>query len=189
MNALDFSALRAGPITLHRINEQNAEALRDALSPYPDGDYMVDALAESYLPRYDDEGRQIRYGFYTTYDGELAGMSLLGVADWQRLRGFTGADTLANMRGRGIAPGSKPHLFYLGFAVLGLYRIETGCLISNSASKRSLDKTPGLVFEGTLRGWFRWNDGHFEDEHRYSIIRPDWEAHYDPADIEIIPPD
>ena len=121
-----------------------------------------------------------------TYDGELAGMSLLGIADWQRLRGFTGADTFAHMRGRGIAPGSKPHLFYLGFALLGLYRIETGCLVSNAASKRSLDKTPGLVFEGTLRGWFRWTDGHFEDEHRYSIVRPDWETHYDPADIETV---
>lgn len=187
MTPVDFSALRYGPITLHRITEQNIEALQFALAPYPDGDYMIDALYESYAPRYDSESRQIKYGFYTTYDDEMAGMSLLGIADWQRLRGYTGADTLAHMRGHGIAPGSKPHLFYLGFALLGLYRIETGCLVSNASSKRSLDKTPGLVFEGTLRGWFRWADGRFEDEHRYSIIRPDWERLYGDESIEVLP--
>lgn len=144
---------------------------------------MLSEIDESYLPTFDNQGRQTLYGFYALLDNVLAGLSLIAVDSWERLRGFTGADTLLHMRGKGVAPGSKPHLFYVGFAMLGLHRIETGCNVSNHTSKRSLDKTPGLQLEGTLGGWIRHPDGTFEDEYRYAIIRPDWERLYSQSDF------
>jgi RimJ/RimL family protein N-acetyltransferase len=75
------------------------------------------------------------------------------------------------MRGRGVAPASKPLLLRLGFGALGLNRIETGCFVSNLASRRSIEKTPGFRLEGTLRQYGRNARGEFEDELRYAILR------------------
>lgn len=185
METLAFHALRCGAITLHRITAANVDEVRVMWSGFSDSDYMLSELNESYLPQYDAEDRQILYGFYAMLDGVLAGGSILGVSAWSHRRGYTGADTFTHMRGKGVAPGSKPHLFYLGFALLGLWRIETGCNVSNTASKRSLDKTPGLQLEGVLRGYARNADGSFEDEYRYAILRPDWERLYDPREVEV----
>src|ERR1700730_6172924 len=102
---------------------------------------------------------------------DLAGLSLLGISSWEHRRGYTGADTLMHMRGRGVAPGSKPDLFYLGFVVLELNRIETDCSPSNVASRRSIEKTTGFVFEGILRENVRTPSGTFEDDLRYAILR------------------
>jgi RimJ/RimL family protein N-acetyltransferase len=184
---LRFSALKRGAITLHRITEENEAWLRTELARFPDAEYMIGELNDSYLPGHDKHGRLTKLGFYATLDGLLAGMSLLGIGSWHDMRGYTGADTLTHMRGRGVAPGSKPHLFYVGFYLLGLNRIETGCFVSNLSSKRSLEKTPGLVREGTLRQYARNLQGEFEDEYRYSILRADWLSLYDPAEIEILP--
>jgi ribosomal-protein-serine acetyltransferase len=101
------------------------------------------------------------------------------------LRGYTGADTPESMRGRGIAPRSKAHLLYVGFQMLGLNRIETGCFVSNTASQRSIEKTPGFVFEGILRAYGRNAQGVFEDERRYAILRSDWQRLYNPVDVTV----
>ncbi len=186
MQSLSFSALRCEAITLHRITEANADEVREMWSGFPDSPYMVNELEESYLPEYDAEGRQTLYGFYAMLGGVLAGGSILGIEGWSHRRGFTGADTFMHMRGKGVAPGSKPQLFYLGFEMLGLWRIETGCNVSNTSSKRSLDKTPGLQLEGILRGYALDGKGGLEDEYRYSILRPDWENLYDKNKVEII---
>jgi ribosomal-protein-serine acetyltransferase len=183
---LRFSALKLGAITLHRITEANVESLRSELARFPDADYMISELDRSYLSSHDSQRRPTKLGFYTMLDGVLAGMSLLGIGSWRDMRGYTGADTLAHMRGQGVAPGSKPHLFYLGFHLLGLNRIETGCFVSNLSSKRSLEKTPGLVLEGTLRQYARNLQGEFEDEYRYAILRSDWLRLYNPSQIKVI---
>ena len=183
---LPFQALRHGRITLHLINADNFPAVRRMFTGFADSEYMLSELDQSYIPQYDSSGRRILYGFYALLDGELAGASLLGISDWGNLHGFTGADTLLHMRGRGVAPGSKPHLFYLGFHVLGLNRLETGCLVSNTASRRSIEKTPGFVYEGTLRRFARNDSGEFEDELRYSILREDWLKLYNFDEIDVI---
>ncbi|WP_187027609.1 GNAT family N-acetyltransferase [Persicimonas caeni] len=176
-------SLTHGAITLHLITEQSVAELEEYLRDNRDSQTFIDAVRAHYLPRYDAEGRRTKWGFYAVNDGEVVGCSLLGIGSWPVRRGYTGAFTLPEMRGRGIAPGSKPHLFYLGFELLGLHRIETGCNASNLASKRSIEKTPGFRFEGTLRGYARGDDGEFEDEHRYAIVREDWKALYEPAEI------
>jgi ribosomal-protein-serine acetyltransferase len=174
-------------MSLHLITDENAADVRAMFRGYPDSAYMLSELENSYLPEYDAQGHLRIYGFYSLLDGVLAGMSLLGISSWDDLRGFTGADTLSHMRGKAVAPSSKPPLFYLGFHLLGLNRIETGCLVSNLASKRSIEKTPGFVLEGTLREYGRNTDGAFEDEYRYAILKRDWLKLYQPDDVEVIP--
>lgn len=183
---LAFRALRAGPLTLHRIHENNLEQVRGLFSALPEAAYLLAELDANYQPEYDEERRQVVYGFYATFDGQLAGASLLGISSWREARGFTGADTFLHMRGRGVAPASKPALYYLGFALLGLNRIETGCFASNVASRRSLEKTPGLVYEGTLRQYARNAAGVFEDEHRFAILRADWVALYARVPVDVL---
>lgn len=186
MTEVGFRALRNGAITLHLINADNFPDVRRRFTGFPDSDYMLKEMDQSYIPEYDSSRRRTMYGFYATLDGELAGTSLLGISDWDELHGYTGADTLLHMRGRGVAPGSKPHLFYVGFHLLGLNRIETGCFVSNTASQRSIEKTAGFQFEGILRSFARNEHGEFEDERRYAILRDDWLKLYDPAEVEVI---
>jgi RimJ/RimL family protein N-acetyltransferase len=174
-------------VTLHRIREDNLSAVRAMFGGYPDSAYMLSELQANYLPEYDEQHRQTMFGFYTLLRGELAGASLLGISSFAEARGFTGADTFVHMRGRGVAPASKPVLYYLGFALLGLNRIETGCFASNLASRRSLEKTPGLVYEGTLRQYARNTAGVFEDEHRFAIVRGDWLSLYGNVRVDVFP--
>ena len=186
-----FRALRHGRLTLHRITAANADEVRAMLREYDDADELLPELDESYLPEADDRGRVTRIGFWATRDdpgaaGRLVGLSLLGVDDWDHLRGYTGADTPRAMRGQGIAPGCKPHLFHAGFALMGLNRIETGCGVSNASSRRSIEKTPGFVFEGILREHSRNDAGEFEDQRYYGIIRRDWRALYADVRVEVL---
>lgn len=183
---LGFRALRCGAITLHRITQDNYDDIARAWSGFPDSEYMLAELSESYRPAWDDDDRQTKYGFHATLNGVVAGGSLLGVGSWEDERGYTGADTFAHMRGKGVAPRSKPHLFYLAFALLRLNRVETGCVVSNTSSKRSIEKTTGFQLEGALREHERNADGTLEDAYRYAILRRDWERLYDPTDVDAI---
>jgi ribosomal-protein-serine acetyltransferase len=181
-----FRALRSDHVTLHSIREDNFAEVRAMFDGYPDSPYMLSELEANYRPEYDEQHRQTVFGFYTTVRGKLAGASLLGISSFAEARGFTGADTFVHMRGRGVAPASKPALYHLGFALLGLNRIETGCFASNVASRRSLAKTPGLAYEGTLRQYARNTAGVFEDELRFAIVRADWLAHYGKTRVDVL---
>lgn len=180
-----FKALRSDSITLYLINEENLADVRSSFHGFPDSDYMLKELEKSYVPRF-EEGVRMKYGFYSMLENELAGLSLLGISSWKDRRGYTGADTLLHMRGRGVAPRSKPHLFYLAFEILGLNRVETGCFVSNLASKRSIEKTAGFQLEGVLREHGLNPQGEFEDEYRYAILRRDWLKLYDKSQVELI---
>jgi RimJ/RimL family protein N-acetyltransferase len=181
-----FKAIKSRTIELTLIDNDNIDAVRKKLKTFQDADYFIAQLERSYLPRFDNSERRTKYGFYTMFDGRIAGMSLLGISDWENRRGYTGADTLAHMRGQGIAPKSKPLLFYLAFEHLELNRIETGCFVSNTASKSSIEKTPGFTLEGTLRKYALNDKGEFEDEYRYAILKKDWLEIRDNYDIRII---
>jgi RimJ/RimL family protein N-acetyltransferase len=181
-----FKALQSDSITLYLINEDNAAEVLTMFEEFPDSDYMVSEIKESYLPEFDETGRRTKYGFYSLLNGELAGLSLLGIDCWKNSRGYTGADTLVHMRGKGVAPRSKPHLFYLAFEILGLNRLETGCFVSNFASKKSIEKTAGFQFEGIKRESGLNEQGEFEDELFYGILRRDWLELYNKSDIEVV---
>lgn len=180
-----LTALYADSIMLHLITEENLPFVLEIFSGFPDSKDIIQEIEENYVPEYED-GRRIKFGFYSIFEGQLAGLSLLGVSDWKAKKGYTGADTLLHMRGQGIAPRSKPHLFYLGFEMLGLNRLETGCLVSNFASRRSIEKTAGFVFEGVSRESGINDAGEFEDEYLYAILRKDWLRLYGRVEVKVI---
>lgn len=180
-----FKALYADSITLHLIDDDNRESVQALFRGYPDSDEMIAELNENYLPEFEN-GRRVKYGFYAMLNNELAGMSLLGVDSWKECKGFTGADTFRHMRGKGVTPRSKPHLFYVAFALLGLNRVETGCLVSNVASRRSIEKTAGFQFEGVMRESGLNEQGQFEDQYLYAILRRDWLRLYKDVGVQVI---
>lgn len=183
-----FSALHHNDLTLHLITEANLPTLIEAVAAYEEAEDFQYELRHHYAPKYDEEGRRTAYGFYATVNDELMGFSLLDVDDWENKIGSTGADTLPHQRGKGIAPRSKPHLYFLAFQLLGLNRIETGTTVSNVASQRSLEKTPGIVYEGLFRE-AEWNADteQFEDVLRYAILRRAWLELYDTDAVMVIP--
>ncbi len=180
-----FRALRSDSITLYLITEDNWGEVCSRSQGVPDSFELLEEMRENYVPRLEG-GQRTRYSFYVTLEDELAGLTLLDVGSWDTLTGSTGADVLLHMRGKGVAPRSKPHLFYLTFELLGLVRVETGCLVSNTASRKSIEKTVGFAFEGTPRqsGW--GDEGQLEDEHHYAILKGDWRKLYNKSRIEVL---
>ncbi|WP_375433886.1 GNAT family N-acetyltransferase [uncultured Hymenobacter sp.] len=180
-----FKALQADSITLYLINDDNLAEVYALFQGHPDSRSMVEELLRNYLPAY-DKGQRTNYGFYSMLGTELAGMALLTVDSWEERTGSTGADIFEHMRGRGITPRSKPHLFYLAFELLGLNRVATGCRVSNLSSKRSIEKTVGFQFEGLMRESGVNDQGEFEDEYLYAILRRDWLTLYDKSQVRVL---
>ena len=180
-----FKALYSDSVTLHLINEDNQPQVETLFQGFPDSEAMVAELRENYLPEY-RHGRRMNYGLYSLLGPELAGMTVLTVDSWEERYGSTGADVFEHMRGRGVTPRSKPHLFYLAFELLGLNRVATGHRVSNLSSKRSIEKTPGFQFEGIMRESGVNERGEFEDECLYAILRRDWERLYDKSQVRVL---
>lgn len=180
-----FTALSADGITLHLIDERNLPEVVELFQGFPDSREMLAELFRHYLPGYAN-GRRTNFGFYSMLGSELAGMTLLTVDGWEERTASTGADVFQHMRGRGVTPRSKPHLFYLAFELLELNRVATGCRVSNLASKRSLEKTAGLQLEGIMRESGVDDQGRFEDEYLYAILRSDWLRHYDKSLVSVL---
>ena len=181
-----FQGFRYGELTMTLIDDSNLSMLNDYLHQIEESDYFINELHNSYMPKFDSEERRMKYGFYITLLDKPAGLSLLGISSYKHCRGYTGADTFPHMRGKSIAPLSKVPLFYLAFETLNLNRVETGCIISNKSSQKSIEKTKGFKFEGVLKEYSKKADGSFEDELRYNIIKKDWLKLYNNIDIEII---
>lgn len=181
-----LKALYSDSITLHLIEEDNLADVCVLFQGYPDSREMLQELLRYYRPQYEN-GRRTNYGFYVLLDDKLAGVTLLNVdSEPDVWNGSTGADMFVHMRGRGITPRSKPHLFYVAFALLGLNRVATGCLVSNESSKRSIEKTAGFLFEGISRESGVNERGEFEDEYIYAILKRDWLRLYDATKIQVI---
>ncbi|MBN1213412.1 MAG: GNAT family N-acetyltransferase [candidate division Zixibacteria bacterium] len=184
--SIDFKGLRSGDLTLYLIEKSDYAPLCELLRKYDEAAYFLEELEKSYLPAFNDSGWRTKYGFTVRLADDLAGLCLLGISSREHRRGYTGADILPHMRGRNIAPRSKPLLFYLAFEMLALNRVETGCLASNEASRRSIEKIKGIQYEGRLREYNRKLDGQYEDDLRYAILRRDWLELYDRSEIEVI---
>ena len=181
-----FTALYSDSIALHLINEDNLPEIFTRFQGFPDSKDMLDELFRNYLPRY-EQGRRTNFGFYSLLGDQLAGMTVLTVDSWEESYASTGADIFRHMRGRGVTPRSKPHLFYLAFELLGLNRVATGHRVSNVASQRSIAKTPGFEFEGVMRESGVNEQGEFEDERLYAILRRDWLRLYDKSRVTVLP--
>ena len=181
-----FSALETPDIRLVRVTDDNQADLRAHLARCVDSGAIVASDYPRYRPQYNADGSQRRFGFLVETSEGTAGLVMLSIQNWIDARGHTSSDILPSMRGRGIAPKTKPLLFYLGFELLGLNRIETGCFVSNRASRRSIEKTPGFRLEGVLREYGRNEQGVFEDEYRYAILRSEWQSLYAAVGVVVI---
>jgi len=103
---MKIKGLHSDSITLFLINENNVDDVRSMFHGFSDSEEMLRELDEHYLPEY-EKGERVKFGFYTLLENELAGMS-----SFKEKKGYTGADTFRHMRGKGVAPRSKPHLFF-----------------------------------------------------------------------------
>lgn len=180
---IELTTLSYSKYKIVLINDENKKYLHQQFLNSDESDYFCNELTRVSNARVDANDRRTRYGFYTLYEDQLAGLNLLGISNWEKKIGYTGVDVLPHLRGRGIAPATKPLLFYLGFELLKLELIETGCLVSNLSSKRSIEKTKGFQYVGILKDYHQHEDGRLEDEYRYFITRPVWEKEYSSIQI------
>jgi ribosomal-protein-serine acetyltransferase len=183
---IPFHAIAIGQLTLHYISPASLSEVLARFQALEEYGLFAEEVLKNYVPHYDTKGVLDRYGFYITLEGELAGVTLLGIHNWLDLRGYTTSHINKQMRGRGIAPASKAHLFYLGFSVLGLNRIEISCLTSNISSQRSIGKTRGVAFEATFRQRGLNDRNEVADEFHYAILKRDWLTLYETKDITLI---
>lgn len=181
---MTFEALYSDSLTLHLITEDNLVEVVARLQGFPDSTPMLAELLRNYQPEYED-GQRVTFGFYALLGEELAGLTALRVDSWEERAGSTSAEVFRHMRGQGIAPRTKAHLFYLAFELLGLHRVATVCRVSNLASRRSIAKTAGLRLEGVMRESGVNEQGKFEDECLYAILRQDWEQLYDRSRVQV----
>jgi ribosomal-protein-serine acetyltransferase len=183
-NLEQLETIAGSGYVLNRLTNTNASRIYKKLEDLGNPDKIIEEIKKNYLPDLDKDGKLVQFGFWIEVDKELTGFTLFSVDDWENGVGSTGADILPAFRGRGIAPGTKPHLFYLGFDILGLHRIETGHDESNASSKRSIEKTPGFKFEGVLREHSQTSRGVFENELLYAILEQDYRKLYQPNQIK-----
>lgn len=176
--------LQADGLTLQRIEPGNILFVEQCIRATGDVG-LLSHLNKNYMPA-PNTGKLTNFGFAIELEGRFVGLTLLCVSSWVNGHGFTTTNIAEPNWGYGVAPRTKPHLFYLGFEIIGLNRIEAGCGVSNRASKRSIEKTRGFVLEGRLREYVRGSDGRFEDEDRYAILRSDWAKMYDASSISVV---
>lgn len=172
-----FIGLKCGKVSLYLIDAWNMRSVAEMMSERGGRAAMCELIEARYGPRVDEAGERTRWGFYTRFNGHIAGFSSLWIKDGIAQ---TGAETLPIWRGNGIASMSKPALFHLAFEILGLDRVETACAASNAASKASIEKTPGFEFSGMGSG----QEG--EEEFRYVITRESWAQHYKDVVVEVL---
>ncbi len=146
----NLNGLKSKNLTLHLVQTEQIPEIEQIFGGFSDSSELLEEFHNSYLPRF-EAGRRMRYGFYMQLEGKLAGFCLLDIDDLETRTASVGTDLLEHMRGLQIAPQSKAHLFYLAFELLGLNRVETGCFVSNIASKKSIEKTLGFIYEGKSR--------------------------------------
>lgn len=181
---MTFEALQTDSLTLHLINEDNLVEVVERFQGFPDSPLLLAELFRNYQPEYEN-GQRVTFGFYVLLGTELAGLAGLRIDNWEERAGSTSADMFRHMRGRRVAPGSKLPLYFLAFELLGLHRVATVCRVSNRASRRSIEKTAGLQFEGIMRESGVNEQGEFEDECLYAILRQDWERLYNKSQVSV----
>ena len=109
--------------------------------------------------------------------GELAGRRAIKELNWPDRRAVSSVFVARRFRGRRFAPRSlrlaAAHAFNTG-----MVRVQADCEADNAASIRSV-VAAGMKHEGTLRDYFRTNDGRHATVETFSML---------PADLTAAPP-
>ncbi len=78
---------------------------------------------------------------------------------------------LPSFHGKGYATEAGRAVVGFSFAQAGVWKIQTGCLMENSASERVMRKL-GFSREGLLRR-HQWHEGRWKDRLVYGLLRDD----------------
>ncbi len=114
------------------------------------------------------------WGIELRAEGRLIGTC--GYFDWNKAhrRAEIGYDLWKAYWGSGLMPDALRTLLRYGFAEMNLHRISATVHTENVRSQRVLEKL-GFEREGILRDFYG-QDGVFNDQVMFSLLRPDWEA-------------
>lgn len=157
----------------HRLHDGTRLALRSFTQQ--DVDTVHAYAADPLVCRYVDWGPNFRSGseafinearasaagafnLAATRDSEVIGAGAVWTTSEQHASGELGYVLNSRHWGRGYATIVAGMLLDLGFATLGLQRIEATCAPENTASRRVLEKS-GFSYEGLLRGHQRTASG------------------------------
>lgn len=99
--------------------------------------------------------------------------------DKQHRRAETGYDLWKAHWGKGLMPEAIAVLIRYGFTGMNLHRIEATTHTGNARSQRVLEKL-GFQREGILRDFYQ-QDGIYNDQVLFSLLRPEWESADDPT--------
>lgn len=113
-------------------------------------------------------GRELTWAICRKVDGLLMGAFGISI-DAYHQRGTIGYWLGVPYWGQGFTSEAAQTVVTFGFRELGLHRIEATCMPDNIGSARVMEKA-GLVYEGTLRGYYRKGD-HFVDAAMHGRIR------------------
>lgn len=75
----------------------------------------------------------------------------------------------AHYQGKGYATEACRAVLQYGFDVIRLHKVQICSRPSNAPSRRVIEKC-GFVYEGTLRDYFRMDDGTFESRMYFSLM-------------------
>ncbi len=106
--------------------------------------------------------------------GELIGSCALRVTAPERQEAEIGYVLRRDVWGQGYATEAARALVALGFAHLGMHRIQAYCRVENAASARVLEKA-GMRREGLLREHVMMH-GRWDDSYLYAVVEGDWRS-------------
>ena len=132
-------------------------------------------LVDYWISRQGDSPRT-DYTFAIDLDGRfigLCGIELGFGTETDDLRaGFVGYRIYPSEWRRGYATEALKAVLAFGFETLALHRIHSGCVVTNQASARVLEKA-GLKREGVTRSSFPIDDAWY-DYAIYGILQSEW---------------
>jgi RimJ/RimL family protein N-acetyltransferase len=178
--SLDVAVLSDGVVLLRPFVPEDADALlniwrdreiqrRNSLPALLTTDtaraWVADKLA---LAR---DGLAWEWAITDAVTGELAGRRAIKELNWQDRRAVCSVFVAAKFRGRRFAARSlrlaSGHVF-----ASGMVRVQADCEADNAASIRSV-LVAGMQHEGTLRDYFRANDGRQVTAETFSLLPTD----------------
>lgn len=137
--------------------------------PVYDTPQKVSELINSYVSKYDDP-YFYRWAVIEKDTGECIGQIAYFLVDPKNEFAEIEYCIGASFQGKGYATEACKEIIRYGFDVIGLHKVQICCRTTNQKSRSVIEKC-GLVYEGTLRDYFKMSDGTFEGRMYYSILR------------------
>lgn len=119
-------------------------------------------------------GTGIWWGIYGKVDKQFYGAAGFNELEKRHKKAEIGLWLLEAYWGKGILKEIMPKLFDIGFAELGLNRIEGYVVSENNKCKRAIEKI-NFTHEGTMRE-YEYKNGNKIDVDIYAILKSEWQT-------------